>query len=235
MWSSASYFLRQTRSAPLGEGRAGGIPPAPPSPAVPPPLPLPEERQSLLFPGSPGRSPCRPARRDYLLSARGFLRVQVAVSPPSMLNSDSRNSGSRRPRGDPAPLILQGGCGRSTSGPGAGTTGGAPSHQREAASTGTAVIPVVLREDEPKGEIVPHLGPRLRPGAGAGAAEPALHTPPVPRYRRGGRGEATAKTNTASFRKRHQPPLLIHGHSVHLSKTRGKGLRIAIFRRNAEK
>lgn len=80
----------------------------------------------------PCRSPCRPARRDYLLSVRVFLRVQVAVSPPSMLNSDRRNSGSRRPREDPAPLIRQGGCGRSASGLGAGTTGEAQSHERGA-------------------------------------------------------------------------------------------------------
>lgn len=137
MWSSLATFSDKSRRRALisGKGRWDQPPAPPPAPrSLPPPRRYLCRRSDSGFcprPGSgPGRSPCRPARRDYLLSVRVFLRVQVAVSPPSVLSSHRRNSGSRRRRGDPAPNILQGERGRSTSGLGAGTTGGAQSHER---------------------------------------------------------------------------------------------------------
>lgn len=126
----------------LGEGQVGSAPRgslAPRHPSLHPSLPL---SRRYLCQGSdsgfcsragsgPGRSPRRPARREYLLSLRVFLCVQVAVSLPSMLSSDRRDSGSRRPRGDPAPLMSPGDAAvPAGAGAGSGTAGGEQGQQR---------------------------------------------------------------------------------------------------------
>lgn len=182
-------------------GRAGGlIPPALPSPAVPlaatfaggasaAPVPGRAPAPAALRAALPGETTC--CRFGCFSAFRWLFHLPPRSTPTGITAAPAARAEILLPsfyRGDAA--VPRRGWER---GPPAERTG----------MTGTAVIPVALREDEPKGEIVPHLGPQLRPGAGAGAAEPALHTPLVPRYQPGGRREATAKTNTASFRKRH--------------------------------
>lgn len=138
------------------------------------------------------RCVCLSARQELLVVGfvGFFFRVQVAVLPPSMLNSERSKSGSQRPLGNAGPFILQGRRRLSNS-------GAAGEHRKREAEpwaagwgtsgTGAAVIPAPLREGKPEGENAPHLGLKLLPGAGQGSRSSVpLHSPPFPALWGGG-------------------------------------------------